>query len=202
MVSVSTEQLRTYTSLNLLRSAWRYHARISLQWLKKTGKPKSEDGLYAGIGQKREPSEYKLDVLLLNERAWTAKLHLHSTKLFDWFWNYGSQRAALRTKLANLNIQMEINEWREIQRRKLPGNREAGPWVTLSLTGLSPRRPGFVPGSLHVEFVAHKVAMEQVSLWGFFISPVNIISPPFSTLTHHMRDERETQYRPQFWGIL
>jgi hypothetical protein len=41
------------------------------------------------------------------------------------------------------------------------------------VTGLSPRRPGFAPGSLHVGFV-DKVALEQVSLRVLRFSAVNI----------------------------
>jgi hypothetical protein len=40
-------------------------------------------------------------------------------------------------------------------------------WLRQLVTGLSLRRPGFVPGSLHVGFVVDKVALEQVSLHVF-----------------------------------
>jgi hypothetical protein len=52
----------------------------------------------------------------------------------------------------------------------------AMPWLRRLVAGLSPRRPGFDPGSVHVGFVVDKVAMVQV----FFsrvlrFSPVNFI---------------------------
>jgi hypothetical protein len=37
----------------------------------------------------------------------------------------------------------------------------AVPWLRSLVAGLSPRRPGFEPGSIHVGFV-DKVALEQV----------------------------------------
>jgi hypothetical protein len=37
------------------------------------------------------------------------------------------------------------------------------------------RRPGFAPGSIHVEFVVHKVALGQVSLRVLRFSPVNMV---------------------------
>jgi hypothetical protein len=36
------------------------------------------------------------------------------------------------------------------------------PWFRLSIAGLSPRRPGFDPGSVHVGFTLGKVALGQV----------------------------------------
>ena len=41
---------------------------------------------------------------------------------------------------------------------------QAVPWLRLSIAGLSPRRPGFYPGLVHVGFVVDKVAVGQVSL--------------------------------------
>jgi hypothetical protein len=38
-------------------------------------------------------------------------------------------------------------------------------WIRRLVSGLSPRRPGFVPGSVHVWFVIDKVALERVLLW-------------------------------------
>jgi hypothetical protein len=38
------------------------------------------------------------------------------------------------------------------------------PWLRRLVTGLSPRRPGFNPGSVHVGFVVDAVALEQVFL--------------------------------------
>jgi hypothetical protein len=48
--------------------------------------------------------------------------------------------------------------------------------------GLSPRRPGFAPGSVHVGFVVDKVALGQVLLRVLRFSPVNIIPPSLSKL--------------------
>jgi hypothetical protein len=39
---------------------------------------------------------------------------------------------------------------------------EAVPWLRRLVAGLSPRRPGFDPGSLHVGFMVDKVALGQV----------------------------------------
>jgi hypothetical protein len=36
------------------------------------------------------------------------------------------------------------------------------PWLRRLVAGLSPRRPGFDPGSVHVRFVVDKVALGQV----------------------------------------
>jgi hypothetical protein len=36
------------------------------------------------------------------------------------------------------------------------------PWLRRLVAGLSPRRPGFAPGSVHVGFVIDKVALAQV----------------------------------------
>jgi hypothetical protein len=38
----------------------------------------------------------------------------------------------------------------------------AVPWLRRLVAGLSPRRPGFDPGSVHVGFVVDKVALGQV----------------------------------------
>jgi hypothetical protein len=43
--------------------------------------------------------------------------------------------------------------------------------------GLSPRRPGFVPGSRHVGFMVDKVALGQVFLRVLRFYPANIIPP-------------------------
>jgi hypothetical protein len=41
---------------------------------------------------------------------------------------------------------------------------KAVPWLSRLVAGLSPRRPGFDPGSVHVRFVVDKVALGQVFL--------------------------------------
>jgi hypothetical protein len=40
----------------------------------------------------------------------------------------------------------------------------AVPWLRWLVTGLSPQRFGFTPGSVHERFVVNKVALGQVSL--------------------------------------
>jgi hypothetical protein len=49
-----------------------------------------------------------------------------------------------------------------------------------AVTGLSPRRPGFAPGLIHVGFMVDKVALGQVFLRFLRFSPVNIIPPSLS----------------------
>jgi hypothetical protein len=51
------------------------------------------------------------------------------------------------------------------------------PWLRSLVTGLSPRKPGFVPGSIHVGFVVDKVAVGQV-----FYCHQYIITPSLSKL--------------------
>jgi hypothetical protein len=58
----------------------------------------------------------------------------------------------------------------------------AVPWLRSLVVGLSPRRPGFTPGSIHVGFVVDKVALGQVFLRVLRFSPVNIIPPSLSKL--------------------
>jgi hypothetical protein len=49
------------------------------------------------------------------------------------------------------------------------------PWFRRLVTGISPRRSGFNPGSVHVGFVVGKVVMGQVFPRVFRFSPVNFI---------------------------
>jgi hypothetical protein len=53
----------------------------------------------------------------------------------------------------------------------------AVPWLRRLVAGLSPRRSGFDPGSVHVEFVVDKVALGQVFPRVLRFSPVNFIPP-------------------------
>jgi hypothetical protein len=53
----------------------------------------------------------------------------------------------------------------------------AVPWLRWLVTGLSPRRPGLDPGSVHVGFVVDKLALRQVLLRVLRCSPVNFIPP-------------------------
>jgi hypothetical protein len=52
----------------------------------------------------------------------------------------------------------------------------AVPWLSL-VAGLSPRRPVFDPGSVHVGIVVDKVALGQVFLRVLRFSPVSFITP-------------------------
>jgi hypothetical protein len=54
---------------------------------------------------------------------------------------------------------------------------KAVPWLKRLVAGLSPRRPGFAPGSIHVGFMVDSVALGQVFLRVLRFSPVNIIPP-------------------------
>jgi hypothetical protein len=58
----------------------------------------------------------------------------------------------------------------------------AVPWLRSLVAGLTPRRPGFALGSIHVEFVVDKVALGQVFLRVLRFSSVNIIPPSLSKL--------------------
>jgi hypothetical protein len=62
-------------------------------------------------------------------------------------------------------------------------------WLRQLITGLSPWRPRFMPGSVHVEFVMDKLALGQAFLRVLWFSPDNIIPPLLSILTYHMGDE-------------
>jgi hypothetical protein len=59
---------------------------------------------------------------------------------------------------------------------------QAVPWLRSLVAALSPRRPGFAPGSIHVGFVVDKVAVGQVFLRVLRFSPVSIIPPSLSKL--------------------
>jgi hypothetical protein len=58
----------------------------------------------------------------------------------------------------------------------------AVPWLRSLVAGLSPRRPGFTPGSIHVGFVVDKAGLGQVFLRVLRFYPVNIIPPSLSKL--------------------
>jgi hypothetical protein len=51
----------------------------------------------------------------------------------------------------------ELHEWKHV-------TVVAVPWLRRLVAGLSPRRPGFNPGSVHMGFVVDKVALGQVFL--------------------------------------
>ena len=56
-------------------------------------------------------------------------------------------------------------------------NMQAVPWLRRLVAGLSPRRPGFDLGSVHVGFVVDKVALGQIFPRILRFSPVNLIPP-------------------------
>jgi hypothetical protein len=58
------------------------------------------------------------------------------------------------------------------------------PCLKRLVTGLSPRRPGFAAGSIHVGFVVDKVKLGQVYLRVLRLYPVNIIPPWLSILSN------------------
>jgi hypothetical protein len=53
----------------------------------------------------------------------------------------------------------------------------AVPWLRRLVACLSPRRPGFEPGSVHVGLVVDKVALGQAFPRVLRFSPVNFIPP-------------------------
>jgi hypothetical protein len=62
----------------------------------------------------------------------------------------------------------------------------AVPWLRSLVAGLSPRRPGFAPGSIHVGFVVDRVALGQVFLRVLRFSPVNISFHSRSPNPYHL----------------
>jgi hypothetical protein len=54
---------------------------------------------------------------------------------------------------------------------------KAVPWLRRLVAGLSPRRLGFDPGSVHVGFMVNKVALGQVFPPVLRFFPVNFIPP-------------------------
>jgi hypothetical protein len=63
----------------------------------------------------------------------------------------------------------------------------AVPWLRRLVAGLSPRRLGFDPGSVHVGFVVHKVALGRFSPSTRFF-PVNFIP-----LVLHYKEKRKRE---------
>jgi hypothetical protein len=70
----------------------------------------------------------------------------------------------------------------------------AVPWLRLLVAGVSPRRPWFAPGSVHVGFVVDEVAPGQVFLRALLCSPVYIIPLWFSIHTYHLEDEHYARW--------
>jgi hypothetical protein len=67
--------------------------------------------------------------------------------------------------------------WDKTLTTGVTGNRRAVPWLRRLVACLSPRRPEFDPGSVHVGFVVDKVALGPVFLRVLRFSPVNLIPP-------------------------
>jgi hypothetical protein len=64
---------------------------------------------------------------------------------------------------------------------------EAVPWLRRLVAGLSPRRPGFDVGSVHVGFVVDKVALGQMFLRALRFFPVSFIPP----VPHYMENRKK-----------
>jgi hypothetical protein len=62
----------------------------------------------------------------------------------------------------------------------------AVPWLRSLVAGLSPRRPGFAPGSIHVGLVVEKVSLGQAFLRVLRFSPVNISFHRLSSNSYHL----------------
>jgi len=60
------------------------------------------------------------------------------------------------------------------------------PWVRRLVAGLSPRRPGFASGSIHVGFVVDSVAQGQFFLRVLRFSPVNLSFHRRSPNSYHL----------------
>jgi hypothetical protein len=71
----------------------------------------------------------------------------------------------------------EIILWLSPSKRKFRLTSRAVPWLKRLVTGLSPQRPGFAPGSIHVGFVVDKVALGRF-LSEYFGFPCRYIIPP------------------------
>jgi hypothetical protein len=70
--------------------------------------------------------------------------------------------------LASLSLSLSLSLFTQIV---------AVPWLRRLVAGLSPRRPGFDPGSVHVGFVVDKVALGHVFPRVLRFSLVNFIPP-------------------------
>jgi hypothetical protein len=77
-----------------------------------------------------------------------------------------------------------------MKRREVLGNGLALPWLRRLVTGLSPRRPGFARGSVHVGYVADKFALGQVfsELFDYPLSISFHRHPPYPYITWRMNN--------------
>jgi hypothetical protein len=62
----------------------------------------------------------------------------------------------------------------------------AVPWLRSLVAGLSPRRPWFTPGSIHVGFVVDKAALGQVFVRVLRFSRVNVSFHRRSPNSYHL----------------
>jgi hypothetical protein len=70
----------------------------------------------------------------------------------------------------------------KLKKKQVTNKTRAVPWLRRLVAGLSPRRHGFDPGSVHVGFVVDNVALGQVSPRVLRFSPVNFIPPVLNYL--------------------
>jgi hypothetical protein len=95
--------------------------------------------------------------------------------------NMGLPSKGLRNYLGD--ISHGLSAWTFLIRLDVPVTMLlAVPWLRSLVTGLSPRRPGFAPGSIHVGFVVDNVALGQVFLRVLRFSRQYIIPPSLSKL--------------------
>jgi hypothetical protein len=73
-------------------------------------------------------------------------------------------------------------------RHKYINKSQAVPWLRRLVVGLSPRRPGFDPGSVYVGFVVDKVSLGQVFPRVLRFSPVSF-TPPVLHYTEKLKKE-------------
>jgi hypothetical protein len=70
------------------------------------------------------------------------------------------------------------------------------------MIAMAQAEPWFETGSVHVGFVADKVALGQVSLRVIRGFPSNIIPPRLSTLVYHLEDKHWVRWWLQFRDIV
>ena len=73
-------------------------------------------------------------------------------------------------------------------------------WLRRLVAGLSPQRPGFDPGSVHVGFMVDKVALGHVFLRVLRFSPVNFIPPVNCKNGKEIVFIKGLHSKPQGWG--
>jgi hypothetical protein len=84
----------------------------------------------------------------------------------------------------------------------IPNLQMVVPWLRRLLASLSPRRPRFAPGSVHVGSAVDTVTLGQVSLRVLWLYPVSIMPPRLSILIYHLEDEQYARCWPQFRDIV